>query len=70
MGVLPCCRLNCEHIMCDRYSSQYGYLCYECFEELVSCGLHQDIEDFLESPKKEDNHEATYTRFNNIFSLR
>lgn len=35
MGVLACDRKNCENIMCDRYSPEHGYICGECFEELI-----------------------------------
>jgi hypothetical protein len=36
MGVMPCHRGNCTNILCDRYSSKFGYICNECFEELVA----------------------------------
>lgn len=26
--------------MCDRLSNDYGYICDECFDELVLSGLH------------------------------
>jgi hypothetical protein len=35
MGVMPCYREGCENIMCDRYNSEFGYICNECFAELV-----------------------------------
>jgi hypothetical protein len=34
MAIMACDRNNCINIMCDRYSSEYGYICNECFEEL------------------------------------
>lgn len=34
MGVLACDRKNCDAIMCDFYSDQHGYLCYDCLNEL------------------------------------
>ncbi len=37
--------------MCDRLSHTYGYICDECFEELVSLGVEADIEEFINSPK-------------------
>jgi len=37
MSVLACNRGNCENIMCDRLSHDYGYICNECFAEL--CGV-------------------------------
>jgi hypothetical protein len=33
MGIMPCER--CPNILCDRWCERYGYLCDECFEELV-----------------------------------
>ena len=35
MGVLSCNRNGCQNIMCDRYSFTHGYICDDCFEELV-----------------------------------
>jgi hypothetical protein len=35
MGVLSCSRRNCKNEMCSRYSHRYGYICNDCFEELV-----------------------------------
>ena len=49
MGVKKCHRNACNEIMCDKYSSEYGYICNECFEEMKSSRL--DIETFMESPK-------------------
>jgi len=55
MGVLACSRKNCENIMCDRYSHNYGYICNECFEELVESGYATNIEIFMKSVKKSTN---------------
>ncbi len=54
MGVLPCDRQGCENIMCDRQSGRYGYICWECFEEMVASGT-VDIKGFMgrESEHKE-----------------
>ena len=38
--------------MCDWYSDEHGYLCYECYTEL--CGRPQDIALFMESEKMVD----------------
>lgn len=46
MGVLPCDRAGCENIMCDRLSSRYGYICWECFEDLIDSGT-TDIKEFM-----------------------
>ena len=57
MGILPCSREGCENVMCDRLSS-VGYICHECFDELVELGVPdiddmetQYLEKFLDSPK-------------------
>jgi hypothetical protein len=53
MGVMHCNRKGCVHIMCDRYSEKFGYLCSECFDELIEFVLLEGegaIE--LESMKK------------------
>lgn len=64
MGVMGCFRNNCESIMCDRYSSEHGYLCNDCFEELVSLGAEANIADFMNTrPKGERGKEAAEARF-------
>ena len=35
MGVLACDRVYCENIMCSRVSDDYGYICDDCFHDLV-----------------------------------
>lgn len=56
MGVMSCSRYGCESIMCDLYSSDYGYICYDCYQEL--CARPQTIQGFMESYKSgKDDHE-------------
>jgi len=50
MGVLPCDRAGCKNIMCDRLSNVYGYICWECFDELVQLGK-LDVSGFMGSPQ-------------------
>ena len=50
MGVLACDRSNCDNIMCDRVSYKYGYICDECYMELVESKL-RNIADFMDSSK-------------------
>ena len=69
MGVLACDRNRCENIMCDYYSPIYGYICNECFEELME-GKERSIEAFMESIKDGDKFDDTqgWVDFvNNIF---
>lgn len=47
MSVLSCNRGNCPNIMCDRYSHRYGYICDDCFSQLILTG--GDIQDFMDS---------------------
>ena len=49
MSVLQCNRHGCPNIMCDRYSERYGYICRDCFDELVNLGLGVDIQEFMDS---------------------
>lgn len=51
MGVMSCDRLGCENIMCDSYSSEYGYICSDCFNELVGFGLNVNIREFMNTEK-------------------
>lgn len=54
MGVMQCDRLKCESILCDRYSSDFGYICSDCFDELVQLGevRVERVEAFMNSPKR------------------
>lgn len=50
MGVLTCNRGDCNNIMCRRYSPKYGYICWECLEELKAT-QPASIEEFMDSLK-------------------
>ena len=56
MGVMACSREGCQNILCNWYSYEYGYLCNECFRELMDTVV--EIEDFMDSPKRETNNRA------------
>lgn len=49
MSVLTCLRKDCNNVMCDRYSIRYGYICNECFDELVESDL--EVDEFMETSK-------------------
>ncbi len=77
MGVRSCNRHACEHIMCDKYSETYGYICEDCHEELVDYLVrkgvsHQRITVFMsKAPKsgKEGVHkEAVQAALTSIFA--
>ena len=66
-GSTECDRNNCGSSGCSRYSDCHGYICYNCFEELVSLGPEASISDFMSSYKKElssTEEEAAEARFN------
>lgn len=67
MSVLQCDRNGCDNIMCDRLSHTYGYICYECFNELVGLGPETNIESFMESEKIENKRKEAYARFDAAF---
>jgi len=67
MGVLACDRNGCDNIMCDRHSQEHGYICYECFEELVSSGPTTDIESFMQSRRKPEAKDEAMARYNVVF---
>jgi len=66
MGVSCCARKGCKNIMCDRYSPKYGYICYSCFNELVSSRM--PINEFLET--EETMHEGTFEYYDNEFHCK
>lgn len=51
MGVIPCDRVGCDNIMCDRsgyYGGEHYRICNDCFEELVCIGPHADVKLFMD----------------------
>jgi len=52
MGVLTCQKIDCENIMCDRYSYEYGYICNECFDALIEEGPSVNISEWLATERK------------------
>jgi len=67
MGVLACDREGCTNILCDRLSNVYGYICNECFEELVNSGSAA-IMKFMATEQKE--HELDRGFYEKIFPSR
>lgn len=67
MSVLACSRKGCENIMCDRYSTQYGYICDECFEELVNSKFN--IAYFMQTPKKSNYNESIRSEYEAEFEI-
>jgi len=55
--------------MCDRYSYHYGYICNDCFDELMNSTL--GIETFmLTRPNREYNNTNRTEELNNEFGFR
>lgn len=52
MGVMACSRKGCNHILCDTYISEIGYICGECKQEFKEWLTNNNY-----SPKNKD--EAT-----------
>lgn len=73
MSVLTCERRGCANVMCDLFSYEYGYICNECFRELVRSGVRTNIVEFMNTepgsppPEEED---ATLAYFSAIFKDR
>lgn len=71
MGVLKCCRRDCLTVMCDRYSVEYGYICGDCFSELVNHGRSVSIKDFMDTPKNDPSYyDDAVEYYDSIFSIQ
>ena len=64
-----CDRKGCNNVMCERFSHEYGYICWECFNELVLSGPETNIGVFMNTTKKANRKEAAQARFNVEFPL-
>ena len=65
MGVMGCFRNGCSNIMCNRYSRKYGYICSDCFNELLNSSM--SIEDSMNSIKGDFEIENRYEKLNEEF---
>ena len=54
MGVMICNRGDCENVMCGIYSQKYGYICDECYEELLKVNYTMSISEFMKTNKNSD----------------
>ena len=70
MGVMQCSRNSCENILCDRYSSEFGYICDKCYEQLDMSKPQsaEDITAFM--AKKKTSVEAVSVDLNKVFFSR
>jgi hypothetical protein len=72
MGVLNCSRNGRDDIMCTYASDDFGYLCFDCFEEMQKAQLLDKkftIDGFLETPKSAGYDHRTVD-LSDIFYLR
>ncbi len=68
MGVLACDRKGCENIMCERYSGEYRYICYDCFAEMQEDENFKSNEEFMNTEKGHKNgSDKSYQNLNEIF---
>ena len=51
MGVMKCNRKGCENILCELYSSRFGYICRDCYNEM-KCS-HMPIAVFMSVAKND-----------------
>ena len=72
MGVMGCNRNGCESIMCDRYNSNFGYICGDCFAELLTVEPSaMPVAEFMNTEKPEEvNTEANEAYYNALFERR
>jgi len=70
MGVMACSRSGCENVMCDRYNSEHGYLCWDCFDELVGLGFTVNVEAFMQQRPNREAKAAVEAYFNELFPKR
>lgn len=69
MSVLACNREKCENVMCDRFSHTHGYICNDCFKELVSLGPQKNIGIFMKSEPNKSSRNTSLEYFNDVFPL-
>lgn len=69
MSVKDCNRLGCKTIMCKRISRKFGYLCDDCFNELVTLGFTANVSKFMETEKQFENREIAFVVQNKEFPI-
>ena len=68
MGVMACDRAGCSNIMCDRYSHRHGYICNECFSELVSVDP-PSVSEFMDTAKEDMHGSDAKVDYDAIFPM-
>lgn len=70
MGVLSCNVKGCTNIMCTRHSHEYGYICDECFDILITLGTEVNLEDFFEGFVELEIKEDAHSFYNELFPVQ
>lgn len=70
MSVLACSVLNCDNIMCNRLSDEYGYICDNCFDRLLidRPTTDEEMRRFLSTSMLVLAGTYNYDYYNDIFS--
>lgn len=70
--IRSCHRLGCHNVMCSRYADKYGYICDECFEELVLS--RKSVKEFMKTEKdilyEDVDMDSRRNRLDEIFKRR
>jgi len=53
--------------MCDRCSLEHGYICDECFGELIASGSTTNIATFMDGEKSPDLSREAFDRYDAAF---
>lgn len=61
MGVMRCNRIDCENILCDKHSDEFGYICNSCFEELIKHCVVKGVNKRIVSDFMDENVEEELT---------
>lgn len=80
MSVLNCSRTNCDHIMCDTYVDEVGYICNDCQEEFkeymeskFGCDVFTEgiilehLKEFMETRKSDNRRSNDVMSINGFF---
>jgi len=67
MATRECVRPGCNSYMCSRKSTEFGYICYDCFDELALLGPTADVAEFMQTKPHRVRAGASVAYFNEVF---
>ena len=72
MDVYGCDKSGCENRnnKCDRYSAIHGYICDECFQELLNYPASISIYDFMRLRKTHHKHKTRLEKIGAEFPVK